>query len=122
MVREGVDESSLRRAVGHLPASARPGEPGNFVLLGHRDTFFRPLRDIARGDAVHMRTARGDYTYLVESVTVVAPEFVPLGDPPAGAISTLITCFPFTYAGPAPRRLVVQARLAEQVADPVHIE
>jgi LPXTG-site transpeptidase (sortase) family protein len=122
MVRDGVDEATLRKAVGRLPSSARPGQAGNFVLLGHRDTFFRPLRHIARGAAIHIRTRQGDVTYIVDSISVVSPEFVPLDSPSGAAAATLITCFPFTYAGPAPRRMVVQARLAAPVAGAVQIE
>lgn len=113
MIRDGVDEATLRKAAGHLPSSAAPGQPGNFVVLGHRDTFFRPLRDIARGDLVRVETRQGDFTYLVESVTARSPDAVPVAGGGPAAISTLITCFPFSYTGPAPRRFVVQARLAE---------
>lgn len=110
MIREGIDDDTLRKAVGHLPSSAAPGGPGNFVLLGHRDTFFRGLRDIHRGDAIHVRTRTGNYTYLVESLEVTDPESVRIENG-TGQTATLITCFPFTYIGPAPRRFVVHARL-----------
>jgi sortase A len=113
MVREGVDDATLRRAAGHLPSSAMPGESGNLVLLGHRDTHFRPLRSIARGDAILMRTRRGSFRYAVESVVVVSPDQAEVLSRMAGPAATLITCYPFGYAGPAPRRLVVQARLEE---------
>jgi sortase A len=114
MVREGVDEASLRKALGHLPSSALPGGHGNVVLLGHRDTFFRPLRSIARGEAIHMRTARGSFAYAVESVEVVSPESALNRPPAADSALTLITCFPFSYGGPAPRRFVVRARLISE--------
>ena len=117
MVREGVDESTLRKAAGHLPSSAAPGQAGNFVLLGHRDTFFRPLREIALGDAVHVETPRGRFTYIVEAVTVRSPDAVPVHAGGSAAISTLITCYPFSLAGPAPRRWVVQARIVEPAAE-----
>jgi sortase A len=111
MVREGVDAASLRKAVGHLSSSALPGEAGNFVLLGHRDTFFRPLRNIARGDTIAMRTVQGSYAYVVESIQVVEPDFSLRADDRSAPVATLITCFPFGYTGPAPRRFVVRARL-----------
>lgn len=110
MVREGVDSATLRRAVGHLPSSALPGEPGNFVLLGHRDTFFRPLRDLAKGDSLRFHTEHGRVEYVVESISVVSPEGVTI-QPATDPISTLITCFPFDFVGEAPRRFVVSARL-----------
>jgi sortase A len=111
MVREGVDAASLRKAVGHLSSSVLPGEAGNFVLLGHRDTFFRPLRNIARGDLIAMRTMQGSYAYVVESIQVVEPAFSVRADDGSASVATLITCFPFGYTGPAPRRFVVRARL-----------
>jgi sortase A len=110
MVREGIDSGTLRKAVGHLPSSTLPGEAGNFVVLGHRDTFFRPLRDIAQGDEIRVQTAQGRFTYAVESIRVVPPDYLTL-DSGTEAMSTLITCFPFDYTGPAPRRFVVEARL-----------
>jgi len=115
MVREGLAATTLRRAVGHVPSTALPGELGNFVVLAHRDTFFRRLRELEKGDTVRMVTARGHFTYTVESLVVVEPEGISLTAPPSEAIATLITCFPFNYVGPAPRRFVATARLAEGV-------
>jgi LPXTG-site transpeptidase (sortase) family protein len=113
MVREGVDAASLRKAAGHLPSSALPGQAGNVVVLGHRDTFFRPLRGIAQGDPIRVRTAGGSFRYIVDSIQVVEPEqsLAVQQDMPAKSI-TLITCFPFDYVGPAPRRFVVRGRIA----------
>jgi len=111
MVREGVDDDTLRKAAGHLPSSALPGQPGNFVLLGHRDTFFRPLRGIQRGDSLTIRTQTGQFTYVVDSLEVTGPESIKI-EQGAEPVATLITCFPFTYIGSAPRRFVVHARLA----------
>ena len=113
MVREGMDAATLRRAVGHVPSTALPGQLGNFVMIAHRDTFFRPLRDLEKGDTVQIVTTRGRFSYTVESLEVVAPEGVRLTAPKAEAIATLITCFPFNYVGTAPRRFVARARLAD---------
>lgn len=113
MVREGVDSETLRKAAGHLPSSALPGDPGNFVVLAHRDTFFRPLRDIARGASIRVRTNRGSFDYEVASIEVVSPEWsLRFGKSSAPEI-TLVTCFPFGYLGPAPRRFIVRARLID---------
>ena len=118
MMREGVDTTSLRKAAGHLPSSALPGEAGNVVVLGHRDTFFRPLRGIAQGDAIRVRTHSGSFQYIVESIQVVPSEqSLAFQDMPAKSL-TLITCFPFDYVGPAPRRFVVRARMAASELDP----
>jgi sortase A len=126
MMREGVDTTSLRKAVGHLPSSALPGQAGNVVVLGHRDTFFRPLRGIAQGDPIRVKTTRGSFQYVVDLIQVVPPEqslSFPEGMPAKSL--TLITCFPFDYVGPAPRRFVVRARMLSKVNDsevdpPVH--
>jgi sortase A len=111
MVREGMDSATLRRAVGHVPSTALPGQVGNFVVLAHRDTFFRRLRELEKGDTVRIVTTRGRFTYTVESLEVMEPEGVSLTAIPSEAIATLITCFPFNYVGPAPRRFVATARL-----------
>jgi len=113
MVREGMDPTSLRRAVGHVPSTALPGQPGNFVVLGHRDTFFRKLRELEKGDTVQISTTRGRFTYAVESIEVVEPEGISLSVPPSETVTTLITCFPFNYVGTAPRRFVARARLRD---------
>lgn len=113
MVREGVDEASLRKAAGHLPSSAFPGENGNVVLLGHRDTFFRPLRGITQGDPIRVKTPGGSFQYIVDSIQVVAPQHSLAFETVLAKSITLITCFPFDYVGPAPRRFVVRARMAD---------
>ena len=116
MMREGVDESSLRKAAGHLPASALPGEAGNVVVLGHRDTFFRPLRGIAQGDPIRVKTRNGSFRYVVDLIQVVPPEqSLTFQEAMPAKSLTLITCFPFDYVGPAPRRFVVRARIRADV-------
>ena len=119
MLREGVGTSSLRKAAGHLPSSALPGQAGNVVVLGHRDTFFRPLRGIAQGDPIRVKTPQGSFQYVVDLIQVVPPEqsLTFQEDMPAKSL-TLITCFPFDYVGPAPRRFVVRARMAAPEVDP----
>ncbi len=111
---EGVDARTLRHAVGHLPGSAFPGEPGNVVLAGHRDGLFRPLREVREGDRLRLTTTDGAFDYQVTSVQVVEPERTDVIDPAPGRQQvTLVTCYPFYYVGPAPQRYVVKAeRLA----------
>ena len=109
MVVQGDSPASLRRAVGHLSESALPGEWGNVALAGHRDTFFRPLRDIRLGDEIRFKTRERNFAYLVESIEVVAPTDIRVLDPSTGHDLTLLTCFPFYYVGPAPKRFVVRA-------------
>jgi LPXTG-site transpeptidase (sortase) family protein len=110
IVREGLDDTTLRRAAGHVPATAFPGEPGNFVVLGHRDTLFRPLRGLEKGDNVRVRTAEADFSYWIDSIEVVSPEDVNLRQVAKPGI-TLVTCFPFDFVGPAPRRFVARGHL-----------
>jgi sortase A len=107
---EGDSAAILQRAVGHLADTALPGESGNVVLAGHRDTFFRPLKRVHAGDAITLKTRDGDFKYVVESTAVVPPSAVHVLQPAAGRTLTLITCFPFSYVGPAPDRFVVRAR------------
>jgi sortase A len=110
IVVQGDSAKVLRRAVGHLPETALPGEAGNVVLAGHRDTFFRPLRNIRQGDAILLKTSGGDFQYQVESIEVVSPGAVEVLGATSGRTLTLITCFPFYYVGAAPDRFVVYAR------------
>ena len=110
MVVQGESPAILQRAVGHLAGTALPGESGNVVLAGHRDTFFRPLKRVRAGDAITLRTRHGDFEYLVQSTAVVRPSDVEMIEPTTRRTLTLITCFPFSYLGPAPDRFIVRAR------------
>jgi sortase A len=108
---EGVSDSVLRHAVGHVPQTALPGRAGNIALAGHRDTFFRPLRRIQPGDAIALKTPSGDFEYRVESTVIVSPTDVGVLRPTRDPMLTLVTCFPFAYVGSAPDRFIVRARL-----------
>lgn len=109
MVQEGVDARTLRRAVGHIPGTALPGTAGNVGLAGHRDTFFRPLRNIHPNDVIDFQTTNGKYEYVVQSTRIVSPRDVSVLAPTALDTLTLVTCYPFYYVGSAPRRFVVRA-------------
>jgi sortase A len=110
IVVQGESPANLRRAVGHLSKSALPGESGNVALAGHRDTFFRPLRDIRLGDEIRFKTRERSFQYRVESIEVVAPTDIRVLESSTAHDLTLLTCFPIYYVGPAPKRLVVRAR------------
>jgi len=110
IVVQGDSPASLRRAVGHLANSAMPGERGNVALAGHRDTFFRPLRDIQPGDEIRFKARERSFDYRVESVEVVGPTDLQVLKSSAAHELTLLTCFPFYYVGPAPKRFIVRAR------------
>jgi sortase A len=109
IVVQGDSPAILRQAVGHLSKSALPGQWGNVALAGHRDTFFRPLRDIRVGDEIRFKTRERSFEYRVESIKIVAPTDILVLESSTGHDLTLLTCFPFHYVGPAPKRLAVRA-------------
>ncbi len=109
MIREGVDNGTLRLAVGHIPSTAFPGQPGNVALAAHRDTFFLPLEHIRDGDRIQIETREGNYEYVVESTQVVKPRDVWVLKATGQRTLTLVTCFPFRYIGAAPKRFIVRA-------------
>jgi sortase A len=115
IVVQGDSPANLRRAVGHIAKSALPGEWGNVALAGHRDTFFRPLQEIRLGDEIEFKTPERNFEYLVESIEVVGPNDIRVLEPSTGHDLTFITCFPFHFVGPAPKRFVVHAREADQM-------
>jgi sortase A len=112
MVSQGVSNRTLRRSAGHIPGTALPGELGNVGIAGHRDTFFRPLKEIRKNDTLTLTTLEGTYQYVVDSTEIVAPDNVKVLDPTDRPILTLVTCYPFYYVGSAPKRFIVQAHLA----------
>jgi sortase A len=118
MVREGADESTLSRAVGHIPGTALPGKLGNVGLAGHRDTFFRALRNIREDDAIELETTRGTYRYIVKSTKIVGPRDVSVLAASGGENLTLVTCYPFYYVGSAPRRFIVHAAQVASIPRP----
>jgi sortase A len=109
MVVEGTDDSDLKRAVGHIPGTALPGESGNVGIAGHRDTFFRPLRSVQRDDTITLSTLQATYRYRVVSMNVVRPEDTRVLYPTGRDSLTLVTCYPFDYVGSAPERFIVHA-------------
>jgi sortase A len=117
MILEGTEDKTLLRAVGHIPGTALPGQKGNVALAGHRDTFFRALRDIGEDDEITLTTSSGSYRYRVESTRVVRPEDTKVLEASGEEILTLVTCYPFELVGPAPRRFIVRARKSPEHAE-----
>jgi sortase A len=115
-VLEGTDEWTLNRAVGHIQDTAAPGKGGNSGIAGHRDGFFRGLKDIQVGDRLDIETIGRVESYRVERTWVVAPEDVSVLDPTATPSVTLVTCFPFYFIGSAPQRFIVRAVRTETTA------
>ena len=110
VVVEGIDRTTLRRVIGHIPGTALPGQAGNVGLAGHRDALFRPLKDLRINDEIQFSTPNGHFRYKVESLRVVDPDDVAVLAPSAVKALTMVTCYPFYYVGPAPKRWVVRAR------------
>jgi LPXTG-site transpeptidase (sortase) family protein len=109
VVLHGSDAQTLRRGPGHLENTALPGESGNVVIAGHRDTFFWPLRDVQVGDDIFVGTPEGSFHYRVTSLRVVNPHDTTVLKPTDDPVLTLITCYPFWVLGHAPDRFVVRA-------------
>lgn len=108
-VLPGTDDRTLDRAVGHIEDTARPGADGNSGLAGHRDGFFRGLKDIVPGDAILLETLQGTEAYVVERTWIVTPDDVSVLDPTPTQSLTLVTCYPFYFVGSAPQRFIVRA-------------
>ena len=110
-VLEGTVELTLNRGVGHVEGTARPGEKGNVGIAGHRDGYFRVLKDVTAGDTIRLVTLGETLEYTVEDARIVEPEDVQVLDPTSTPVLTLVTCYPFYYVGNAPKRFVVRAGL-----------
>jgi sortase A len=113
-VLEGSDDATLSRGAGHIEDTPFPGQAGNVGIAGHRDTVFRPLRNIQVGDSLQLRTADALYRYKISKTLIVGPDDVYVLDPTAKPTLTLVTCFPFEYIGHAPKRFIVQAQLMDE--------
>jgi sortase A len=111
MLLEGIDDRTLRLGIGHIPGTAMPGQPGNVGIAGHRDTFFHPLSGLQRNDDIFLQTRDAKYHYVVESMRIVEPEAADVLADIGRPALTLVTCYPFSFIGPAPKRFVVQAYL-----------
>jgi sortase A len=123
-VFEGTDDLTLNRGVGRIigsstigsatSASARPGTPGNIGIAGHRDGFFRGLKDITVGDDVELITTKETATYIVDQIEIVSPSDVRVLQVRSAPSITLVTCYPFYFVGDAPNRFIVHASLASE--------
>ncbi len=113
---EGTDELTLNRGVGWIEGTSQLGGNGNIGLAGHRDGFFRGLKDIAVGDGMELETIHGTRRYRVSELLIVEPEDVYVLDPTATATVTLVTCYPFYFVGHAPQRFIVRG-VADETPD-----
>jgi sortase A len=109
IILQGTTSETLRLGVGHIDGTTLPGESGNIGIAGHRDTFFRGLKDVHREDEILLQTAAGTARYEVDWIQITTPSdgsIVSLATKPG---LTLVTCYPFYYVGAAPERFVVHA-------------
>jgi sortase A len=110
-ILEGTDDVTLNRGVGHVPGTALPGQSGNIAVTGHRDGFFRGLKDVAVGDTIEVDRHGHTDRYKIQRTKIVFPSDVSVLNPTPDSELTLITCYPFYYVGSAPQRYIVQATL-----------
>jgi sortase A len=106
---DGTDKITLDRGIGLVDGTAMPGETGNMALSAHRDSFFRPLKDVVVGDRIELLTQKGMQVFEVSEITIVDSQDISVLDPTDTAVLTLITCYPFYYVGYAPDRFIVRA-------------
>ena len=118
-VLEGTDAVTLNRGVGRIAGTSLPGQRGNIGIAGHRDGFFRKLKDIRTGDAIELVTTSGTEVFVVEQIRITNPADVSALRPRAKHSLTLVTCYPFYFVGPAPSRYIVEASLKGQAAQDV---
>ncbi len=108
-ILEGTDDVTLDRGVGHIEDTAAPGEEGNSGIAGHRDGFFRGLKDTVVGDTIIVETLRDSRHYQIQRIWIVDPSDVWVLEPTPAASLTLVTCYPFYFIGSAPKRFIVRA-------------
>jgi sortase A len=119
-VLEGTDELSLNRGVGHVVGTANPGENGNMAIAGHRDGFFRGLKDVGLGDTIEMVMPAQTETYIIDRITIVEPSDVSVLKAGSHTSLTLVTCYPFYFIGSAPKRYIVRASIADSARSDPH--
>ena len=113
IVVEGTSRRQLAIAPGHMAETSLPGEHGNAVITGHRDTFFRHIYELQKGDSILIHRNGKTFTFEVTGKQVVEPDDFSVIRPSKETRLTLITCYPTYYIGPAPQRLVVFSKLQE---------
>jgi len=119
-VLNGTDTLSLNRGVGWIRGTAQPGQFGNIGLAGHRDSFFRRLKDLRVGERAELVTHDRTDTFVIDNIRVVNPQDVSVLRPGEPAL-TLVTCYPFYFVGSAPQRYIVHASILRSVSDGVDI-
>lgn len=117
-ILEGTDRKALLLAPGHLKHTTWPGDTGNAVVAGHRDTFFRHLPELQKGDDIYVRRQGREFRYVVSRKSIVSPSDVSVIRATTDSRLTLVTCYPTYFIGPAPQRLIVVATLMSEGTKP----
>jgi sortase A len=113
MVRDGASVENLLLGPARLEWSSFPGDRGNSVIAGHRDTHFRILKDLKKGEIVTLERDGRAFQYRIAKLVIVRPTDISFYQPTGSAVLTLVTCYPFYYIGPAPKRFIVRAELLD---------
>jgi sortase A len=122
MIQEGTGRQTLQRGVGHIVGTSLLGASGNIGLAGHRDTFFRQLRNIHEGAEITLTTLTGSFLYRVDQISIVEPEDSQVLRDSGENLLTLVTCYPFSYVGPSPKRFIVRAHQVPSAAPTAAIQ
>ena len=112
-VYNGADDFNLNRGVARIIGTGRVGQGGNLGIAGHRDGFFRPLKDIQLGDTFELETYFGTEVYRVSSIDIVDPSELSVLGPTDKPTVTLVTCYPFYFVGNAPQRFIVKGEVLD---------
>jgi len=115
-ILEGTDDLTLNRGVGHVAGTPSPGDDGNVAIAGHRDGFFRGLKDVVVGDRIELVTRQRTEIYIIDRIIIVERTDISVLQPRPRSSLTLITCYPFYFIGSAPQRYIVQASIADSAA------
>ncbi len=110
-VFDGTDDLTLNRGVGRITTTAPVGMPGNVGIAGHRDGFFRELKDIRTGDILELVMPGRAEKFAVDKMQIVDPDNVSVLQSGPTSSLTLVTCYPFYFIGSAPKRYIVHASL-----------
>jgi len=108
----------LNRGVGRIKGMAKMDEVGNLGLSGHRDGFFRSMKDIEMGDEIEIQTTRGVEIYVVSSITIIPKSNISILEPTTDKTLTIVTCYPFYFVGHAPKRYIVKATVKSTLNRP----
>lgn len=115
-IYEGTSAKTLKKGVGHFSDSVFPGVEDNAVLSGHRDTVFRQIGKLKKGNLLIIENASGSFTYEIKGTKIVHADDRTVIVPKDHGVLTLTTCYPFNFIGKAPDRYIISADLIKSDA------